>query len=170
MSDPAREREILEREEFVRREFEKWRDEKQRGLEIAQRSFVNAWAGMSWLADSRREAMGRELAKAQARIGRQRKANREVLSRLSELEEENEKLKSDLRTAEEFYGNRVGGLEEENRRLRETIEARLELRRKGRPDPHTYDEFENALVWVLEQMALSSEARGMTNFPDAWKM
>jgi hypothetical protein len=73
---------------LAEQEFERWHELRKDPLkrELADASFVDAWAKVAWLAEGRMLAMGRELAKAQARIGRQRKANRELLVRYRQME------------------------------------------------------------------------------------
>jgi hypothetical protein len=78
-------------------EFERWRDSKHRNLEREQGDFVTAWAKVAWLANAHRAMMGREIAKLQSRIHRQRVANRENLSALEASEQENRELRESLR-------------------------------------------------------------------------
>jgi hypothetical protein len=88
------------RERLVAEEFERWKKARWSPSESerqdAHRYFVNAWAMVAWLAEARRDAMGRELAKLQARIHRQRVANREVVRGLLEAEADNGRLLSRL--------------------------------------------------------------------------
>ncbi len=84
INNEAKVRTALEQPDFAQREFEKWRVQKER--QLRNETFTNAWAKVAWLAEGRTLAIGRELAKAQARIGRQRRANRELLLKLRELE------------------------------------------------------------------------------------
>lgn len=71
---------------LAEQEFERWR--KLRDPQLKRESFVTAWAKVAWLAEGRMHAMGRDLAKLQYRIGRQRKANRELRNVLRLREEE----------------------------------------------------------------------------------
>lgn len=87
ISNEAKVRTALEDPGFAQREFEKWRAAKEHQLEREkeQHYLSNAWAKVVWLAEGRMLAMGRELAKAQQRIGRQRKANRKAKERIEHL-------------------------------------------------------------------------------------
>lgn len=90
IQNEAKVRTALEDPNFAEREFQRWREGKRRDLE--RESFATAWAKVAWLAEGRVLAMGRELAKVQARIGRQRKANRELVRALEGREREVERL------------------------------------------------------------------------------
>jgi hypothetical protein len=84
INNEAKVRTAAEQPNFAEREFEKWRATGERHMK--DETFVDAWAKVAWLAEGRMIAMGRELARAQARIGRQRKANRELLVRYRQME------------------------------------------------------------------------------------
>jgi hypothetical protein len=79
--------------------FETWRIDKERGIErdFANRSFVQAWANIAYLAEYQRNTMGHEKNKLQQRIGRQRKANNKLVWRVKELELEVKKQKERIR-------------------------------------------------------------------------
>ena len=106
ITNEAKVRTALEQPDFAQKEFEKWRASKERDMEReAQRDlFVNAWAKVAWLAEGRTIAMGRELAKLQHRIGRQRKANREQLRALRETRERVDELEAALESKDEVLG------------------------------------------------------------------
>lgn len=99
---------IQERRESVEREFERYRTLREQWMR--KESVSTHWAKHAWLADAKRDEMGRELAKAQARIGRQRKANREQHralmaseARCKELEEALEHARLDLTSLHGLY-------------------------------------------------------------------
>ncbi len=58
----------------VRDGFEEWRNARE--PELRRETFVDAWAKVAYLAEAREREMGQALGKLQARIGRQRAANR----------------------------------------------------------------------------------------------
>lgn len=91
IQNEAKVRTALEDPNFAEREFQRWREAKVKRLEREKDSFVTAWAKVAWLAEGRMVAMGRELAKAQTRIGRQRKANRELVKQLQAAREREER-------------------------------------------------------------------------------
>ncbi len=86
-----------EARQFIEEEFERWRSLRESGVarELEQASFVTAWARVAWHAEAQNDLMGKQMAKLQLRIGRQRTANRNMLRRLRELEAENERLRGD---------------------------------------------------------------------------
>lgn len=68
---------------MIREEFEAYREAKEEGIRaIDNDRFVNAWAMIAYLAESRERERGHEIAKLQHRIHRQRVANRELLDRI----------------------------------------------------------------------------------------
>lgn len=104
--------------ESVQRAFEEWRGLKAEGVswETRNDSFVDAWAKVAWLADSQRNAMGRELCKLQARVGRQRRANRENLTEL-------EAVRLELSDSKEYSECLEAGIKSLARRLDSLIEV-----------------------------------------------
>lgn len=75
-----------EARKMVEEDFERWREARHRGVEREARdqSLISAWAKVAWSEERRAKAIGRELAKLQARISRQRAANRALILALKE--------------------------------------------------------------------------------------
>lgn len=84
-------------------EFKLWQIEREkmwrREAHDESRMFVNAWAKVAWIAEDKRRLMGVELNKLQQRIGRQRKANRELQQRVHDLEAQLKVITKSLKDA-----------------------------------------------------------------------
>lgn len=102
IQNEAKVRTALEQPDFAEREFERWKGirehhmEREMKRELENKSFVNAWAKVAWLAEGKMLALGREVDKLQRRIARQRRANREQLRQLQDERTRVEELREAL--------------------------------------------------------------------------